>query len=52
MQAGAGLTKKRLMFRDIFTANLASLRLTMAGLFFVLARNSNDEEKSAISIAA
>jgi hypothetical protein len=48
----AGLTQKRLAFRDVFTSILTVLRLARNALVFILQRNSSGRERSAISIAA
>ena len=48
----AGLTKKRMTFRDVFTSNPTFLRLARTVFVFLLQRKSSGRENSAISIAA
>ena len=48
----AGLTKKRLTFRDIFTSIPKFLRLARALCVFILQTKSTSSDYSAISIAA
>jgi IS1 family transposase len=48
----AGLTQKRLAFRDVFTSILTVLRLARNALVFIPQRNSSGRVHSAISIAA
>ena len=48
----AGLSPKRLTFRDVFTSIPTFLRLARTAFIFILQRNSAGREDSAISMAA